>query len=372
MRLLLVLTWLANICYRFPPDRGLSTQAHSGVKGNKVRLTYVFTVNADGSAKLEAFIIGKAKQPRAFQRHTARTLGFLYRNNAKAWMTTVLYREWITNWDAELRLAGRHILLLQDNFSAHNPPEGLTKITVANFAANLTAHVQPLDQGIIRCFKALYRSRFIQRAIDNYDKGVTPGQIYNIDQLQGMRIAALAWDAVSATTIKNCWIHAGILPDSVWKSTQPVIPISSLLNPVREAEQALSNSLDGLEERHVLQRINRMSIAELVHPENEQDSEQATVKDIFDAVVASRSAQNTSDATGGDDDQDDDAELVNRPTRREALHAATTMQSFISTLGDEYARKLDSLLATFGRQTQLEATNAMVESSITDFFAKRP
>ncbi|KAF8194792.1 hypothetical protein K438DRAFT_1761087 [Mycena galopus ATCC 62051] len=114
-----------------------------------------------------------------------------------------------------------------------------------------------------------------------------------------------------------------------------------------------------------------MTIAALVNPESEQNTEQARVKDIFDAVVASHNAQNASDAAGGDDDQDDDAELVNRPTRREALNVAATVQNFISTIGDDYARKLDSLLATFGRQTQLEATNAMVESSITDFFAKR-
>ena len=335
------------------------------------RLTYAFTVNADGSDKQEPFIIGKAKQPRSFQRRTARALGFLYRNNAKAWMTMVLYQEWIHIWDAELRLAGRNILLLQDNFSAHVPPDDLTNITVENFAANLTSHVQPLDQGIIRCFKAHYRSRFTQRAMDNYDRGVTPAKIYDIDQLQGMRLATPAWDAVSATTIKNCWIHSGILPDSVWTSSSPpAIPISSLLNPVREAEQELNNCLDGLEERRILQRANRLTIEDLVNPESEQDTEQTSDQDIYNAVVASRNAQNASDATGGDNDPDDDAEPTNRPTRREALAAATPVQNFIATLGDEYARKLDVLLATFGRATQLEATNAMVDTSITDFFAR--
>ncbi|KAJ7934359.1 hypothetical protein B0H13DRAFT_2305777 [Mycena leptocephala] len=75
-------------------------------------------------------------------------------------------------------------------------------------------------------------------------------------------------------------------------------------------------------------------------------------------VVASRSTQSTADA-GGDDDVGDDADPTTRPTRREALSAAATLQSFVTTLGDTYARKLDALLATFGRQTQLEATNAI-------------
>ncbi|KAJ7758506.1 hypothetical protein DFH07DRAFT_958367 [Mycena maculata] len=41
-----------------------------------------------------------------------------------------------------------------------------------------------------------------------------------------------------------------------------------------------------------------------------------------------------------------------------------------TTLSDTYACKLEKLLATFGRQTQLEATNAMLDTSITDFFTR--
>ncbi|KAJ7757223.1 hypothetical protein DFH07DRAFT_958816 [Mycena maculata] len=70
------------------------------------------------------------------------------------------------------------------------------------------------------------------------------------------------------------------------------------------------------------------------------------------------------------DDVDDDAEPTTRPTRREALSAAATLQSFMTTLGDTYACKLDELLATFGRPMQLEATNAMLDTSITDFFTR--
>ena len=67
----------------------------SGLKGNKKRLTYAFTANADGSEKLPAFIIGRAARPRAFNKKTGKQLGFYYRNNAKAWMTSVLYQEFL-------------------------------------------------------------------------------------------------------------------------------------------------------------------------------------------------------------------------------------------------------------------------------------
>ena len=42
-----------------PPDRGLMDRQMSGVKECKKRLTYAFTMNADGSEKLAPIIIGK-------------------------------------------------------------------------------------------------------------------------------------------------------------------------------------------------------------------------------------------------------------------------------------------------------------------------
>jgi hypothetical protein len=104
------------------PDWGLSDRQQSGVKGNKNRLTYAFTSNTDGSNKLPPFIIGKAAQPRAFQKKTGTQLGFYYQSNAKAWMTAQLYQDWIQQWDQQLRESGHKILLLQDNFSGHIVP----------------------------------------------------------------------------------------------------------------------------------------------------------------------------------------------------------------------------------------------------------
>ena len=241
---------------RMVPDRGLSDHKQSGVKGKKIRLTYAFTSNANGSEKLQPFIIGKAAWPRAFNKQSGAQLGFYYRNNAKAWMTAHLYQDWIEQWDRKLQAEGQKILLLQDNFSGHIVPSNLQSIHVENFEPNLTVHVQPKDQGIIRCFKAHYRAKFIQQAVDRYDEGITPANIYDINQLQAMRMADEAWGEVDTTTIRNCWCKAGILPDLTSPSshtTQPSIPISSLVHdtllqtdPIVEAERQVQIALDGL------------------------------------------------------------------------------------------------------------------------------
>jgi DDE superfamily endonuclease len=107
-----------------------------------------------------------------------------------------------------MRTANRTICLLIDNFSGHNVAYDPTNIQLEWFEPNLTSHVQPLDAGIIRCFKAHYRRAFCIRALDHDDAGES--DIYKIDLLEAMLMAREAWNEVSATTIKNCWDHTGI------------------------------------------------------------------------------------------------------------------------------------------------------------------
>ena len=112
---ILMLSWL-TVCCRMVPDRGLVNKQYSGVKGKKIWLTYALTTNADGSEKLPPIMIGKAYRPWAFNKKTGEQLGFYYWNNAKAWMTSSLYEEWIKQWDRELTQRQWWILLLQDRF----------------------------------------------------------------------------------------------------------------------------------------------------------------------------------------------------------------------------------------------------------------
>ncbi|EGN92024.1 hypothetical protein SERLA73DRAFT_79951 [Serpula lacrymans var. lacrymans S7.3] len=109
-------------------------------------------------------------------------------------------------------------------------PNSLTNIEVENFKLNLTMHVQPNDQGIIHCFKAHYHAQFISCAINHYNADVMPSKVYNIDQLEAMRLAQDAWNRVDTTTIQNCWTKAGILPDLPPSQMQPTVPILSLIH----------------------------------------------------------------------------------------------------------------------------------------------
>lgn len=127
-------------------------------------------------------------------------------------MNSEVFESWILKWDRELRVKSRKILLLLDNFSGHTVAEGLlTNIQLKFFCPNLTAHVQPLDAGIIHAFKCHYRRRFLNRAFRRLNDNSTAKNVYDIDVLTAARLSKLAWHAITPETIKNCWIHAGII-----------------------------------------------------------------------------------------------------------------------------------------------------------------
>jgi hypothetical protein len=92
------------------------------------------------------------------------------------------------------------------------------------------------------------------------------------------------------------------------------------------------------------------------------------VEDIFKAVTASQDAPEMAEINGGDDDVDDDTDFDPRPTHREALATVSTPQKDTSSMNDDFARKLEQLLASFGRQTQFEETNSLVTVPITQWF----
>ncbi|EDR00128.1 uncharacterized protein LACBIDRAFT_334411 [Laccaria bicolor S238N-H82] len=303
-------------------NRGLSDRKHSSVKGKKHRLTYLFTSNADGSEKLLPFVIRKAVWPRAFNKKTGTQLGFYYRNNAKAWMMAHLYQDWINDWDRDLQQQGCKIMLLQDNFSGHIVLPGLQNIQVENFEPNLITHIQPKDQGIIWCFKAHYRKEFIQRAINQYDRGITPANIYDIDQLEAMQIADLAWHEVDTTTIRNCCQKAGILPEIEPPTPQPTIPISSLLDassfhpdPIVQAERQVEEALDNLVATGALQKNNRMDIESLLNPEGESHiMMESTDMEIYQDIMDARAASENLKINGGND-LDEGAPVEPQPSR---------------------------------------------------------
>ncbi len=73
---------------------------------------------------------------------------------------------WIKQWDIELQREKRCIALTLDNWRGHRIQYKPKCIELIRFGSGLTSRIQPLDAGIIYCFKAYYRIKFCHRAID--------------------------------------------------------------------------------------------------------------------------------------------------------------------------------------------------------------
>ena len=73
---------------------------------------------------------------------------------------------------------------------------------------------------------------------------------------------------------------------------------------------------------------------------------------------------------GGVDDDDDDTEILPGLSWKTALEAAATLEQYIGVLEESYARRLENLLMSFGRQTRFEETQNMVNTLFTDHFHK--
>jgi hypothetical protein len=111
-------------------------------------------------------------------------------------------------FDLKMHQQNHYICLTLDNFSGHRITYQLTNVHIEFFEPNLTAFIQPLDAGIICCFKAHYHQGLCQHALDLNDVGKQ--DIYNIILLKAMLMANEAWDSISSATVEHCWNHTRI------------------------------------------------------------------------------------------------------------------------------------------------------------------
>jgi len=142
----------------------------------------------------------------------------VYRANKKAWMRSDIFIEWLNHLDYYFRTMDRKVLLLIDNAGSHFNPKRLeqddddeneiddddfdseqessqrsnqrnnkkksqkrvkkkpdiilTNIELIYLPLNTTAHLQPMDAGIIHSFKSKYKREFCNHIICQFDAGI--------------------------------------------------------------------------------------------------------------------------------------------------------------------------------------------------------
>ncbi|KFD46780.1 hypothetical protein M513_12361 [Trichuris suis] len=140
-----------------------SAKRAPGFKAFKDRVTLVLCGNAAGHT-IKPGLVYRAKNPRAIKNKNKKHLPVFWQHNRNAWVTALLFTEWfhqcfipeVKKYLQEQGLAFK-VLLRIDNAPSH--PDSIAheneNVHVVFLPANTTSLLQPLDQGVTHCVKAI-------------------------------------------------------------------------------------------------------------------------------------------------------------------------------------------------------------------------
>jgi len=111
----------------------------------------------------------------------------------------------------------RKIILLLDNATSHVSLIEFENIKIHRLPPNMTAHIQPMDAGIIHSFKCHYKSKLVKRLINNADLDID----IKLNMIGVIKFVHDSWNCVTQETTANCFskvlkgISSGEMTDNI-------------------------------------------------------------------------------------------------------------------------------------------------------------
>ncbi|XP_031336955.1 tigger transposable element-derived protein 4-like [Photinus pyralis] len=351
-----------GLFFKLTPDRTLKFKGDkcSGGKLSKERITVFVCSNMDGSEKRRLVVIGKSASPRCFK--ATKNLPVTYYSNKRAWITSEIFEKILRDWDTELEKRKRKILLLVDNCPAHPKVLNLKRIELIFLPPNVTAVLQPMDQGVIRSLKSHYRQQLLFKLIRALDSN----NDLKITLLDAVMMLVTAWGRVSSTTILNCFRHAGLdigrdafdedddIPLALWIEKERSKEIDNIpdLN-----EWAKSNSITDFDDFNLTEYATADD--NLVVAEFPSDAE--IVSSVSSQIdIESEELEKGEDSTEGENQRE-------LPTTLEALDSLETVNKFLrfNNPTDDCINALELIHGTI-QKSLLEKRKK--QTKVTEFF----
>ena len=125
-----------------------------------------------------------------------------YCANKKDWMTSQIFTELLAAWGSYFTKVNLKILLLVDNCTAHPHVSTLKNIQLEFLPPNTTPLIQPMDQGIIKNLKTIYRKELVHMTLAYREENILNPSSTEIDVSskisipQAVSFVAKSWWAV--------------------------------------------------------------------------------------------------------------------------------------------------------------------------------
>nr|XP_033794861.1 tigger transposable element-derived protein 1-like [Geotrypetes seraphini] len=240
------------------PSRTFITKEEKKLPGHKAmkdRLTLMFSSNASGDLKIKPLLVYHSENPRIFKKNNVikSKLPVHWKSNQKAWVTQVIFNEWILETFApavkkfllEKELPLKALLIL-DNAPAH--PKDLEEILQENYPfikvqylpPNTTSIIQPMDQQVIANFKKLYTRALFNKVFEECEFGgdnMTVRKFWKekFDVLMAIRLIQKAWEEVSQRTLISAWKM--LVPS--WTQEEAVVDDTEVVKDIITVAQRL-------------------------------------------------------------------------------------------------------------------------------------
>jgi hypothetical protein len=344
-----------GLFFRLEPNKTLATGPVSGTKKGKQRITVALCSNADGTDKLQPLVIAKSARPRCFPKAFDVQSVVQYHHNTKAWMTAVVFTEWLKCLERKMAARNHRILLLLDNAPSHIHSLDLTYVRIEMLPPNTTSHIQPMDAGIIKNFKLNYKTKLMQHYVQEVDE---KGSFEWVNLKQAVYFVKDAWTMVTKQTICNCFSHVEIMPTNDPNPSQPVDP-NSQQEAQRELSQLVGTASIG----------NPLSLDEYLNMQEENVTEEPmTDEDII------RLVQGTATETSNEDQEsEEDSEESPPPIQPYSLSEAISVcQRLLTTLEshDGFTEQDYSSLRAVIRAIHVAKVKNCRQATLTNYFQR--
>lgn len=311
-----------DLSFKMLPSKILD--AH-GCKQPKGRITLMACCNADGTHKLPLLLIGKSQRPPCFQHVQMRTLPVDYHAQKNAWMNSEIFSRWfhdtfvpsVKKQLTQMKLPLRAILLI-DNAPGHHPSDKALvsgDIRAVFLPPNVTASIQPMDQGILDTVKRNYRRSLLSCMLlecENQSIEALLRAWKAINMRDVVFQTAESWDIVDRTTIVDSW-------RKVWPSLYTELVDSGATN-IYEPESSIADDSALVDMLRGLPggEVDEEEVAKWVTGENNEDDQCLTDEEIIKSVQEEM-----------DESDEEDVEVAAKVSHAKGAQAADVFLRYI-------------------------------------------